>query len=176
MLLIVASSYHDFHKNWTKYIKQLNVKQTNLFLFLFRISPNSTVSFRSSRPDVFCKKGVARNFVNLQENACARVFFLIKLQACEFCEISKNAFFTEHHWWLLLKILNTNNFIFVFQPCRLIYLYTHHKNCTKYINGLSVKQKNLIILFRILPCFTGSLFHTISFHTITWSKKLSKNP
>ena len=47
---------------------------------------------------------------NSQENTCARVFFLIKLQAssltqvfsCEFFEISKNTFFIEHLWWLLL--------------------------------------------------------------------------
>ena len=36
---------------------------------------------RSSHPEVFCKKGVLRNFQNSQENACARVSFLIKLQA-----------------------------------------------------------------------------------------------
>ena len=53
---------------------------------------------------------------NSQENACARVSILIKLQAlasacnfikietlaqvfsCEFCKISKNTFFTEHVW------------------------------------------------------------------------------
>ena len=51
---------------------------------------------------------------NSQENTCVRVSFLIKLQAsgckliekeilaqvftCEFCEISKNIFFTEHLW------------------------------------------------------------------------------
>ena len=51
---------------------------------------------------------------NPQENTCARVLFLIKLQAYaynfikketlaqvfffEFCEISKNTFFTEHFW------------------------------------------------------------------------------
>ena len=51
---------------------------------------------------------------NSQENTCARVSFLIKLQpdaynfikkeilaqmfSCEFCEISKNNFFTEHLW------------------------------------------------------------------------------
>ena len=49
-----------------------------------------------------------------QENTCVRVSFLIKLQAsgcnfieketlaqvftCDFCEISKNIFFTEHLW------------------------------------------------------------------------------
>ena len=51
---------------------------------------------------------------NLQENTCARASFLIKLQAfikketlaqvfsCEFCDISKNIFLTEHLRWLLL--------------------------------------------------------------------------
>ena len=60
---------------------------------------------------MFCKKGILEN---LQENNCARFSFLIKLQAkvcnfikketlarvfsCDFCEISKNTFFTEHLW------------------------------------------------------------------------------
>ena len=41
---------------------------------------------------------------NSQENVCVRVSLLIKLQAsglvfsCEFYEISKNTFFTEHFW------------------------------------------------------------------------------
>ena len=64
--------------------------------------------YRSSRPEVFCKKGFLRNFSNSQENTCVRVSFLLKLQAeaCnfakketlaqvfsrEFCEISKNTF------------------------------------------------------------------------------------
>ena len=55
---------------------------------------------------------------NLQENACSRVSFLIKLQAevsnfikketlalvfsCEFWEISNDTFFIEHLRWLLL--------------------------------------------------------------------------
>ena len=45
---------------------------------------------------------------NSQENTCVRVFFLMKLQTltqmffCEFCEISKNTFFTEHFGRLLL--------------------------------------------------------------------------
>ena len=54
---------------------------------------------------------------NSQENACARVSFLIKLQAeaCnfKFCEFFKNTFFTEHIWATasallqIDKILNT---------------------------------------------------------------------
>ena len=50
----------------------------------------------SGRPDELCKKGVPIILQNSQESTCARVSFLIKLQAevcnCEFCEISKNIF------------------------------------------------------------------------------------
>ena len=56
---------------------------------------------------MFCKKRVLRNFAKFTGNACARVSFLIKLQACNlikketvaqlfsfaFWEISKNTFF-----------------------------------------------------------------------------------
>ena len=62
---------------------------------------------------MFCKKKVFLEIPqNSQENACARDSFFIKLQAeacntvkketlaqvfsCEFCEISKNTFLTEH--------------------------------------------------------------------------------
>ena len=53
---------------------------------------------RSSRPKVFCKKGVLRNFAKFKENTC--VNFLIKETVaqvffCEFCEISKNNFFNR---------------------------------------------------------------------------------
>ena len=63
---------------------------------------------------VLCKKVFLEISQNSQENTCARVSFLIKLQAqacnfikketlaqvfsCEFCEVSKNTFFTEHVW------------------------------------------------------------------------------
>ena len=59
---------------------------------------------RSSRPKVFYKKCVLRNFAKITENTCARASLVIKLQAsdlqqtlaqvfsCELCEISKNTF------------------------------------------------------------------------------------
>ena len=63
---------------------------------------------RNSCPEVFCKKVLLEISQNPQENTCARVPFLIKMQAetcnflknetlaqvffCEFCEISKNTF------------------------------------------------------------------------------------
>ena len=44
-------------------------------LFLRR----SKLIYRSSLPEVLCKKGVLRNFTNSQESTCARDSFLLKL-------------------------------------------------------------------------------------------------
>ena len=41
----------------------------------------SSKQYRSSRPEVFCKKSALRNFPNSEENSCIRASFLIKLQA-----------------------------------------------------------------------------------------------
>ena len=64
------------------------------------------------------KKVLLKILQNSQENICARVCFLRKLQASgvfsEFCEIFKNTYFTEHLWWLLLKEVMSNHFIFFF--------------------------------------------------------------
>ena len=45
----------------------------------------SFLFFRSSRLEVFCKKGAARNFI--KKETLAQVF------SCEFCNIFKNTFF-----------------------------------------------------------------------------------
>ena len=63
---------------------------------------------------VLCRKVFLEIWQNSQENNCARASFLIRLQtwglqlyqkqtlvlvfSCEFCEISKNTFFTEQFW------------------------------------------------------------------------------
>ena len=61
-------------------------------------------------PEEFCKKGVIRNFTKFTENTCTIVSFfaeacnfikkdtLAQVFSCEFCDISKNTFFTEHIW------------------------------------------------------------------------------
>ena len=73
-------------------------------------------SNRSSRPEVFCEKGVLRNFAKFTRKHLCQRFFLKKSTAsnlikketlaqvfsCDFCEISKNTFVTEHLRWLLL--------------------------------------------------------------------------
>ena len=60
---------------------------------------------RSSRPEVFCKKGVLRNFAKFTgkhlwpatglQQACnfIKKDTLAQVFSCEFCEISKNTFF-----------------------------------------------------------------------------------
>ena len=47
-----------------------------------RVCPSKGSLFRSSQPEVFCKKGL--NFI--KKETLAQVF------SCEFCEISKNTF------------------------------------------------------------------------------------
>ena len=79
------------------------------FRFLFSDSLNKILNIQKG---VLCKKVLLEISQNLQENICASVSFSIKLLAsacnfikketlahvfsCEFCEISKNTFLTEH--------------------------------------------------------------------------------
>ena len=88
--------------------------QYSFFCFLF----GENVFLRSSHLEVFYE-GFLRSFIKLTRKHGARVSFLIKLQgacnfikkrlwhrffSCEFCEISKNTFLTEHLRWLLLLL------------------------------------------------------------------------
>ena len=95
-----------------------------LFSLSFLAPWNSMLSFacpriqcillhRSSRPEVFCKKSVLKNFAKFTGKHLCQRLFLIKLQAlaynpiktesllqaffsCEFCEIFQNNFLIEH--------------------------------------------------------------------------------
>ena len=86
---------------------------------------------RSSRPDVFCEKCVLRNFAKFTgKHLYQSLFFnkvagaacnfikneaLVQVFSCEFCEISKTPFFTEHLWWLLLTPAILYNYGYVHQ-------------------------------------------------------------
>ena len=68
----------------------------------------STKRNRSSHQRCSMKKGVLRNFRKFTgKHLCQSVFIkketLAQVFCCEFCEISRNTFFREHLWWLLLK-------------------------------------------------------------------------
>ena len=71
---------------------------------------NNLVTVRSSRPELFCEKGVLKSFTKFTgKHLCQSVFFFIKVEglrlanllkktlaqlfSCEFCEIFKNTFF-----------------------------------------------------------------------------------
>ena len=69
---------------------------------------------RSSRPEVFCKKGVLRNFAKFtRKHLCQGLFFnkvasLRLWHKCfpvNFAKFLRTPFLTEHLRWLLLKIL-----------------------------------------------------------------------
>ena len=88
-------------------------KQSNVFtLFSW---------YRSSRPEVFCKKCVLKNFTKFSgKHLCQSLFFnkvadlrpikeetLAQMFSYEFWEILKNTIFTEHLWWVLPIIVGT---------------------------------------------------------------------
>ena len=99
---------------------RFNSTETHSFLSVIRLMVYPILyKDGSSRPDVFCQKGVLRNFAKFTgKHLCQSLFFtkaagaacnfikketLGQVFSCEFCEISRNIFFTEHLWWLLLQ-------------------------------------------------------------------------
>ena len=83
-----------------------------LYLFNYRyIYFACIIKNEQNQPlEVFCRKGVLRNFASLTGKHLCQSLFLIKVAAllkkktlvqvlsCEFCEISKITFFTKHLW------------------------------------------------------------------------------
>ena len=70
--------------------------------------------FRSSPPEVFCKKGFLKKISqNSQENTCVRPATLLKKTLWHRCfpvnfvKILRTLFFIEHVWWLLLRFVKT---------------------------------------------------------------------
>ena len=93
-----ACAKHEFKHSWMK----LRSSDNHYIIF---------VNQRSSRLEVFCKKGVIRNFTKLTgKHLCESLFFnkiaglrleetgetLAQVFSCEFCEIFKNIFWKEH--------------------------------------------------------------------------------
>ena len=76
---------------------------------------------RSSRPEVFCKKGALRNFTkftgkHLRPKACnfIKKETLAQVLSCEFCEISKKTFFTLNTITPHYSKTNCKNFIIIY--------------------------------------------------------------
>ena len=78
-----------------------------LFLSMSRyIGKNEGLNCRSSCPEVFLKLFLEISQNSREYTVC--IFIkketLAQVFSCEFCEISKNNFFIEHSWWLLLTL------------------------------------------------------------------------
>ena len=91
---------------------RFSIVYTSFHSFYFHVS-------RNSRPDVFCKKGVLRNFPKFTgKHPCKSLFFnkvadlrpetLLKKRLWDRCfpvnfaKFLRKSFLTEHLWWLLL--------------------------------------------------------------------------
>ena len=66
-----------------RHCKKMKFSIKNFFRISSQIADLVTPpkKFRNSRPEVFSKKGVVENFKISLENTCARVSFLINMQA-----------------------------------------------------------------------------------------------
>ena len=76
--------------------------------------------YRSSRPEVFCK-GVLRIFTKFTGKHLCQSLFLNKVTGlrattllkkrlwhrCDFTKFPRTPFLTEHLWWLLLSLLDS---------------------------------------------------------------------
>ena len=73
-------------------------------MFLKRCGRNSqslnAIKHRSSRPEVFCKKGVLRNLAKFTRKRLLQSLFFNKIAGLR-------SFFVEHLWWLILKAIAT---------------------------------------------------------------------
>ena len=71
----------------------------------------SSFIHRSSRPEVFCKKGVPRNFAEFTgKRLCQNLFFskvaaTLLMFTVNFTKFLRTSFYLVHLWWLLLHIL-----------------------------------------------------------------------
>ena len=96
--------------------------------------------FRSSPPEVFCKKGVLKKFAKFTVKHLSQSFLFNKVASLRlwhscfpvnFVKFLRKPFFIEHHWWLLLQIRRrelVSDFFYPFNllglvPTSVIFLY-----------------------------------------------------
>ena len=62
------------------------------------------MTLRSSRPEVFCKNGVFRNFAKFTGKHLCQSFFFNKVAGLKPAKFLRTPFLKEHLRWLLLDI------------------------------------------------------------------------
>ena len=101
----------------------------SVFVFFIVVDVSSKLLSRSSRPELFCKKRVLRNFVKFSGKHLWQSLFYNKVSGLKpviFLKretlaqaFSSKSFFVEHFWWLLLFIDNFLRMLLI-RYCNLI--------------------------------------------------------
>ena len=116
---ILFETFHEIYKNSENRFSEFSLSWKTLLLNLFpclinsfvindvykSLKENVSITWKASKVVfVFWEAVVQRCSVKkvLKKETLAQVF------SCEFCEISKNTFFIEHLWWLLLYFILQN--------------------------------------------------------------------
>ena len=138
----------------------------NLIPWRFLTDSNSkSKKDRNSHQRSAVEKGVPRSFTKFTKSNCARVSFLIKFRvltfsfikketlaqvfSCEFCEISKKTFFTEH-----LRAISSEKIIrWIFTHVLSNKCYENVK-CYRYMRKMKLSNRDIKhyqVIFAFLP-------------------------
>ena len=118
-LVIVLNLRMVHHPKWdTNHRKILNitrVRQTYEMGFKVYRWTTQLKTYRNSRPEVFCEKGVLRNSLFYQAAGLKPATLLKKKLwhrcfSVNFAKFLRTPFLTVHLWWLLLDLQKTSNF------------------------------------------------------------------
>ena len=112
-------SFHSVLPETSSNIKNFQIRLKLVSEYQYFVS--SLWILRSCRQDVFCEKGVLRNFSKITaKQLCQSLYFnkvtgqafnfiktetYVQVLSCAFCKISKNIFLSEHLLWLVFWIL-----------------------------------------------------------------------
>ena len=101
--------FNNSHWNFRKFCFYWNkLNKLGIYLFFFIIVSGQILHATSTHQRCYIKKSVLRNFTKFTGKHLRQGLFLIeacnfikketlaRVFSCEFCEISKNTFFTEH--------------------------------------------------------------------------------
>ena len=108
MYFLLPSSFHYFIYDHFYYL--------SLFCNVWAsVCSFKTIEDRSSRPELFCKKGILRNSEKFTGNhLCQRHFFnkvaALRRFPVSFVKFLRTTFFTEHLRWLLLRRVISHHF------------------------------------------------------------------
>ena len=116
-MLFIGQNLKDVHMIFFSWIFDLLLSNSKYLVF----EVSEAIVQRGSRPEVFCTKGVLKNFAKFTGKHLSQSLFFNKVDLrpatlfkdrlrhrCfpKFCEIFENTFSTEHLQWLLLKFIS----------------------------------------------------------------------